>query len=368
MAENVWSRIFKTGLSNIILAGIILLMLAFTVGVGTAQPDHSASVNTKDDDNITPYDGPIGPDNALYGLKIAFEDFDESFTFNASEKLQKKIAHANLRLAEAEGQLKKRNAQAAERALERFNEKNTEADDLISSSSDINSGLLHAEEMIKKHQQILYNLTQLHPDNPGLARAYSNSLELEQKFNRRVSEREARGEHNEENVAIKAEIFDNNTEVKVSVNFKSVNVTNFSIANEILDKFQLSAENINTLLTVENMDDGELNTELGADAKIEDGFSIINAEYKFPLLNTTSKDGIVDGIYMNLHALTIENVTNTLEIENMTKVSENKKDEKAAIKQAAHEIKDEKQKEKEQKQEEKTAIKQERRENNGRDR
>ncbi len=367
--NNIWSKIFNTGLKNILLAGIVLLVLAFTIGTGAAQSDNSASANIKDaDDGVPSYDGPISSDSALYGLKIALEDFDESFTFNASEKLQKKIAHANLRLAEAEGQLKKRNAQAAERALERFNEKNTEADDLISSSSDINSGLLHAEEMIKKHQQVLYNLTLLHPDNPGLARAYSNSLKLEQKFNRKISEREDREENEEGNLKIKAEVLGNDTEIKVSVNFKSDNVTNFTIANEILGKFQLSTENINTLLTVENMDDGELNTKLGADAKIEDGFSIINAEYTFPLLNTTSRDGIIDGIYLNLHSLTTENITNALEIENMTNVLENKKDEKAAIKQATHEIKEDKQEEKEQKQEERKAIKQERRENNEKDR
>jgi hypothetical protein len=360
--NNIWSKIFNTGLKNILLVGIVLLVLAFTIGTGAAQSDNPASANTKHADNGVPsYDGLNDPDSFSYGLIIALANFDEAFTFNASEKLQKKIAHANMRLAEFEGQLNKSNAKAAERALEKFNEKEEEVESLISSSSDINSGLLHAQEMTKKHQQVLYNLILLHPDNPGLARAYSNSMKLEQKFNKRISEREAKGEHNEGNIAIKAEIFDNNTEVKVSVNFKSDNVTNFSMANEILDKFQLSTENINTLLTVENTDNGELNTELGADAKIGDGFSLVKAEYTFPLLNTTSRDSIVNGIYMSLHALTIENVTNALEIENMTKVLENKKDEKAAIKQATREIK-------EQKQEEKTAIKQERRENKGKDR
>ncbi len=373
MVENVWSRIFKTGLSYIVLAGIVLLVLALTVGTGAARSDNAATAGTGDDENnIEADEGPIGPGNALYGLQIAFENIGETFTFNESEKLGKQVAHARKRIAEARAELKKGNAKAAERALEKFNEKNAEAESLISSSSDVNSGLLHAQEMIKKHQQVLYNLTLLYPDNPGLARAYTNSLKLEQKFNKKISEREDREESEEENVKIKAEIFGNDTEVKVKVSFKSDNVTNFTIANEILGKFQLSAENINTLLTVENMDDGELKTELEAEAKIGEGFSIVKAEYKFPLLNTTSRDGIVDGIYMNLHALTIENVTNVLEIENMTKVSENKKDEKAAIKQATREIKEEKKEEKheekEERQEEKTAIKQQKREDKENDR
>lgn len=367
MAENVWSRMFETGLRYIVLAGIVLLLLAFTVGTGAAQSDNPKSANTKDADDAVPsYDGLNDPDSVFYGLSIALANVDETFTFDPNKKLQKKIAHANMRLAEAERQLEKKNAKAAERALEKFNEKDEEVEGLISSSSDVNSGLLHAQEMIKKHQQVLYNLTLLHPDNPGLARAYSNSLKLEQKFNKKISEREDREESEEENIKIKAEILGNDTEVKVSVNFKSDNVTNFTIANEILGKFQLSAENINTLLTVENMDDGELNTELEAEAKIGEGFSIVKAEYKFPLLNTTSRDGIVDGIYMNLGALTIENVTDALEIENLTNAFENKKDEKAAIKQATREIKKEIKEEKEDLREEmkkeKTAIKQEKRE------
>jgi hypothetical protein len=371
--NNIWSKIFNTGLKNILLAGIVLLVLTFTIGTGAAQSDNPTSAATKHaDDGVPSYDGLNDPDSVFYGLSIALANVDEAFTLNPNEKLQKKIAHANMRLAEAERQLEKKNAKAAERALEKFNEKDEDVESLISSSSDINSGLLHAQEMNKKHQQVLYNLTQLHPDNPGLARAYSNSLKLEQKFNKKISEREDREESEEGRIKIKAEILGNDTEVKVSVNFKSDNVTNFTIANEILGKFQLSAENINTLLTVENMDDGELNTELGAEAKIGEGFSIVKAEYKFPLLNTTDRDSIVDGIYMNLHALTIENVTNVLEIENVTKVSENKKDEKAAIKQATREIKKEIGEEKKQLQEEmreeKTAIKQQKREDKENDR
>lgn len=371
--NNIWSKIFNTDLRNILLAGIILLVLAFTVGTGAAQSDNSVSANTKHADEVPSYDGLNDPDSVFYPLIIAMGDVDEAFTRNPDDKLQKKIAHANMRLAEAERQLEKRNAKAAERALEKFNEKDVEVDNLISSSSDINSGLLHAPEMIKKHQQVLYNLTLLHPDNPGLARAYSNSLKLEQKFNKKISEREDREESEEGNLKIKAEIFGNDTEVKVSVNFKSDNVTNFTIANEILGKFQLSAENINTLLTVENIDAGELKTELGADAKIGEGFSIVKAEYTFPLLNTTDRDSIVDGIYLNLHALTIENVTNALEIENLTNALENKKEEKAAIKQAKRDIKEEKKEEKQEEkeerlQEEKTAIKQGRHENNEKDR
>ncbi|SNQ59068.1 DUF5667 domain-containing protein [Candidatus Methanoperedens nitratireducens] len=394
--NNTWSRIFKAGLSNILLAGIILLVLTFTMGMAgatenvtsnetstanttgtptetltaTATPTSTATAGAADDGTLD--EGLVGPGNALYGLTIAFENIGETFTYNTSEKLGKQVAHARKRIAEARAALKRNDIDAANKALAEYGAKSDDINDSVSKLSDKDTGLIKAQQMIAKHQVILEQLLASHPNSTGLQRAYNNSLKLEQKFKKKISERKERKESKEGRLEIKAKILGNDTEVKVEVNFRSDNVTNFTIANEILDKFQLSAENINTLLTIENMDDGELNTELEAEAKIGEGFSLVEAEYKFPLLNTTSRDGIVDGIYMNLHALTIESVTNALEIENMTKVSENKKDEKAAIKQATREIKKEIREEKEDLQEEireeKTAIKQERRENKEKDR
>ena len=44
------------------------------------------------------------------------------------------------------------------------------------------TGLLHAQEMIVKHQFVLEHLLKTHPNNTGLWRAYNNSLRLEEKF------------------------------------------------------------------------------------------------------------------------------------------------------------------------------------------
>lgn len=337
-------------LRNITLAGIILLVLSFTISIGTAQSDNQASKATKEIDDVEPYEGPIGPEHALYGLKIAFENLDESFTFNAGKKLEKQIAHQELRIAEAKAALIKKNNNAAARALELFQEKNKETENAVSSFPGSDSGLEHAFEMIKKHQYVLENLNILHPDNPGLARAYENSLKLEQKFRGKLAEHGAKEEREEEgHVKIKAKTNGSDTEVEVSIKFKSDNVTNFTIAKEILDRFQLSTENINSLLTVENIDKVELKTELDAEAEIKNRFSEVEAEYKFPLPNVISRTEIADGIYLKLKSLTVQDILNVLEIklegkakkEEIEQEGREEKQGKATIKQTSRENKEE---------------------------
>ena len=51
------------------------------------------------------------------------------------------------------------------------------------------TGLLHAQEMITRHQTVLANLVLLYPNTTGLGRAYNNSLFLEQKFGEKTEMR-----------------------------------------------------------------------------------------------------------------------------------------------------------------------------------
>ena len=69
---------------------------------------------------IQAYNGSIGADSSLYGLKIAFENLDDSFTFNQSERLVKEAGHADLRLAELKGALAANRTDAADRALDQY--------------------------------------------------------------------------------------------------------------------------------------------------------------------------------------------------------------------------------------------------------
>ena len=171
-----------------------LIMLAMTgcAGFATAAPAGTPAGQT---DSTTPYNGQIGPGNSLYGLKIAFENIDESFTFNQSERLEKQINHANMRLTELKQALIDNKTDTAAIALEQYWMKINQTDEALEPLS-INgtehmpaindTGLLHAREMIMKHQNVLEDLLQSHPNNTGIERAYGNSIELEQKFEKRI--------------------------------------------------------------------------------------------------------------------------------------------------------------------------------------
>ncbi len=195
-------------LKEITLAGIILLVLTFSIAIVSAA-DQVATGNetpaveitgaatetlTSNQDNITIDDdaadeGLIGPGNALYGLKIAFENIGETFTFNASEKLGKQVANARHRIAEARAALKRNDTEAANRALAEYKAKIDDVNNSISRLSDKDTGFINARNMILKHEDILKNLSMLHPNNTGLQRAYNNSKELQDKFESRHREK-----------------------------------------------------------------------------------------------------------------------------------------------------------------------------------
>ncbi|OPY38229.1 MAG: hypothetical protein A4E35_00651 [Methanoregula sp. PtaU1.Bin051] len=177
--------------------GFLLTALAFALallcmaGVAAAEEDTSAVTDgTLIADEIAPYDGPVGPGNPLYGLKIAFEDLDESFTFNETERLNKEMNNARLRLSEVKRELLFNNTDSADRALDLYRQKiNATQLHLSAMPSSNATGLLHAQEMIMKHQATLERLMLSRPDNAGLARAYDNSLALENKFEERTQVR-----------------------------------------------------------------------------------------------------------------------------------------------------------------------------------
>ena len=105
---------------------------------------------------------------SLYGLKLAFERLDESFTLNATEKLEKKVYHSRLRISEAKTELKKKNNEGAKKAFEYYKEKIKETEESISGIQGNDSGILNAQKMIEKHQYVLERLLESHPNNTGL--------------------------------------------------------------------------------------------------------------------------------------------------------------------------------------------------------
>lgn len=198
----------KMRLREITIAGIILLILSFTIAIASAEDQvitgnetpvvnetPAVEVTGAATETLTPDigaideeeadEGLIGPGNALYGLKIAFENIGETFTFNASEKLGKQVANARHRINEARAALKRNDTEAANRALAEYKAKVEDMNNSISRLADKDTGYINAQKMILKHQDILQNLSMAHPNNTGLQRAYNNSRELQEKFESR---------------------------------------------------------------------------------------------------------------------------------------------------------------------------------------
>ena len=101
--------------------GVLLALVALGLlcAIGPAAADNTTSMQGMQYANdIQPYNGPIGPDSSLYGLKLAFENLDESFTFNQTERLEKEIDHSDTRIAELESALAANQTDAADRALD----------------------------------------------------------------------------------------------------------------------------------------------------------------------------------------------------------------------------------------------------------
>ena len=180
--------------TQIILGGILMIALLMGIGSVAALDENSAGEQGTGDisDDIMPYNGTISADSPVYGLKIAMEDLDETFTFNDTQRVEKRVDHARLRIAEVKRELSHNRTDTAERALELYLQKLNLTEGSLTPFGSNTTGLLHAQEMITRHQAVLAELVSMYPNTPGLARAYSNSLLLEEKFGKKTEMRFAR--------------------------------------------------------------------------------------------------------------------------------------------------------------------------------
>jgi hypothetical protein len=192
--------------SKTLFTGLLVLGLLFLSGMAAAQDNTAADNSTglAPVDDIQPYNGPIGAGSPLYGLKIAMEDIDESFTSNQSERVDKQVGHARFRIAEVRQALDLNQSDSAQQALNLYWQKLNLTKSTIASFGSNATGLLHAQEQIAKHQLVLEQLQFSHPNNSGLQRAYSNSLQLQEKFAEKTSVKFGRTTDRNNNTIFKA--------------------------------------------------------------------------------------------------------------------------------------------------------------------
>jgi len=172
------------------ITGLMVLALLSTIGIVAASDTVTATETTvaldtldyASTNDLASSVGPIGANNPLYGLKIAWEDLDESFTTNETQLMEKQMLHNRIRLSEARQELAGNRTNSAQQALDLYWQKVNLTQARLGYFSSNETGLLHAQEIHTQNQIILEDLMLSHPNNTGLARAYNNSLNLENKF------------------------------------------------------------------------------------------------------------------------------------------------------------------------------------------
>ncbi len=131
---------------KVIAIGVMVMLVMTFTPVRAAQED------------VHPYQGRFGPDSPLYGLKIAFEGIDEAVSLSADAKLDKQVAHAEERIAEAKAMIEKGKLEAAEKAMERYTAKAAAINGTATKPNVTEEGLQHARQMIRKHERVLHGL------------------------------------------------------------------------------------------------------------------------------------------------------------------------------------------------------------------
>jgi hypothetical protein len=228
------------------MASLCMLALLCMAGAAAAE-EQNGTVLFNDD--VEPYNGPIGPGNPLYGLKIALEDLDLTFTTNETEYIEKQLKHSRLRLSEVRSELQQNNTEAAERALALY-QHSTNATRLRLTASD-ETGLLHAQEMVLKHQLVLQNLLSANPNNTGLQHAYNNSLALEEKFQEKTQVRFERLAEKNRETFMKA------LRIEIKQQQKAENRANQTAGAEETRNVPVNAGNDNANNTGQKQDKGE---------------------------------------------------------------------------------------------------------------
>ncbi|MDD2665999.1 MAG: DUF5667 domain-containing protein [Methanocellales archaeon] len=166
-------------MKSIVMRIVPIALIAFLIL--TAQPAAAA-------------DGPnwADPESPLYGLKIALENANEAFSFGKEARLEKQLAHAEARLAEAQAMGDQNRTRAMERAIERYEVKLGQINETVCEGNVSEEHMEHVMNMTQKHEKVLQGLleridngTMPEQARKGIERALNNSIQHREQFEHR---------------------------------------------------------------------------------------------------------------------------------------------------------------------------------------
>lgn len=117
-----------------------------------------APVSLADSGGQKHYNGLVGADSPLYGLKVGFQNLDLALTFNNTEKFKKQMNLADERIAEAQDAADDNNTAAYNAAIDGYDDM-LDNIDVTSQAEDVDQEV-YADlvPMLYHHQEVLYTI------------------------------------------------------------------------------------------------------------------------------------------------------------------------------------------------------------------
>jgi hypothetical protein len=167
------------------LRGLALIALIFSLLLCSTMAQTVASTDSLVDD-VPEYQGTLGPDSIFYGMKLAMENLDEAFTADETERMEKMMVHAELRISETKTMLKYREVTSADRAMEAYQEKLNQASGELDRPGVNEEDLVPVQKTMFRYHAIIQDLQSAYPDSATLAEILDDSTAVQDQFTERT--------------------------------------------------------------------------------------------------------------------------------------------------------------------------------------
>jgi hypothetical protein len=158
---------------------ICFLLLCSTGAQAVAGTDSPA-------DTVPEYQGTLGPDSIFYGLKLSMENLDEAFTADETERMEKLMVHAEIRISETRTMLKYREFTSADRSMEAYREKLNQASGELDHPGITEEDLVPVQKTMFRYHAILEDLQSAYPESATLSALLEDSTTVQDRFTDRT--------------------------------------------------------------------------------------------------------------------------------------------------------------------------------------